>query len=95
MGMSGLLDMYTQSLRVTGPRAEGAHIRQTMNAHSITAIISPPLANWNQLKPGSMQVCNPIVFMGKVVEIDCEFLLTGNFQCITFIVKDTHFDCGF
>jgi len=53
------------------------------------------LANWNQLKPGSMQVCNPIVFIGKVVRIDCGFSLTVNFQCITFIVKDTHFDCGF
>jgi len=57
--------------------------------------IAPPLANWNQLKPGSMQVCNPIVFIGKVVRIDCGFSLTVNFQCITFIVKDTHFDCGF
>ena len=34
----------------------------------------------------SMQVCKPIVF------IECEFLLTGNFQCIA---KDTHvhFNC--
>ena len=92
MGMSGLPDMYTRS-----PRAEGVHIRQTTNAHGITVMchIAPPLANWNQLKPGSMQACNPIVFIGKVVRIDCGFSLTVNFQCITFIVKDTHFDCGF
>ena len=27
--MSGLPDMYTQSPRAAGPRAEGGHIRQT------------------------------------------------------------------
>ena len=41
MGMSGLPDMYTQSLRATGPRAEGVHIRQTMNAHGITVSYIP------------------------------------------------------
>ena len=35
---------------------------------------------------------NSIVFIGKVVGIDCGFSLIGNFQCITFIIKDTHFD---
>ena len=47
MGMSGLLDMYTRSLRVAGPRAEGVHIRQTTNAHGITVMchIALPLAN--------------------------------------------------
>ena len=44
----------------------------------------PPLVSWKQLKPGSMQVCKPIVFIGKVVGIDCGFSLTGNFHCITF-----------
>ena len=44
MGISGLPDMYTQSLRAAGPRAEGVHIRQTTNAHGIT-VIAPPLAN--------------------------------------------------
>ena len=29
MGMSGLPDMYTRSMRAAGPRAEGVHIRQT------------------------------------------------------------------
>ena len=38
-----------------------------------------------QLKPRSVQVSKPI---WKVVEIDCGFSLTENFQCITFIVKD-------
>ena len=76
MGMSGLPDMYTRSPRV--PRASGVHIRQTTNAHGITVMyhIPTPLANWNQLKPGSIQVCNPIVFIGKVVGIDCGFSLT-------------------
>ena len=47
MGMSGLPDMYTQSPRAAGPRAEGVHIRQTTNAHGITVMchIAPPLAN--------------------------------------------------
>ena len=34
----------------------------------------------------------PIVFIGKVVGNDCGFSFTVNFQCITFIVKDTHFN---
>ena len=33
MGMSDLPDMYAQSLRATGPRAEGIHIKQIMRAH--------------------------------------------------------------
>ena len=74
MGMSGLPDMYTR-----GPR-------QTANAHGITVIChtAPPLASWKQLKPGTMEVCKPIAFIGKVVGIDCGFLL-----------MDTHFNCGF
>ena len=36
MGMSGLPDIYTQSPRAAGPRAEGAYIRQTTSAHGIT-----------------------------------------------------------
>ena len=92
MGTSGLPGMYTRS-----PRAEGVRIRQTTSAHGITVMChtAPPLASWKQLKPGGMQGCKPIVFIGKVVEIDCGFLLTRNFQCIVFIVKDTHFNCGF
>ena len=76
--------MYTWS-----PRASGVHIRQTTNAHGITVMyhIAHPLVNWNQLKPWSMQVHNPIVFIGKVVGIDCGFPLTGNFQCIYIYSK--------
>jgi len=33
MGMRDLPDMYTQSPRAAGLRAEGIHIRQIMNAH--------------------------------------------------------------
>ena len=33
MGMRDLPDMYAQSLRATGPRAEGIHIRQITRAH--------------------------------------------------------------
>ena len=33
MGMNGLPDIYPQSLRATGLRAEGVHIRQTTSAH--------------------------------------------------------------
>ena len=56
MGMSDLPDIYTQNPRAAGPRAEGVHIRQTMNPNGKTVIyhIAPALANWNQLKPGSI-----------------------------------------
>jgi len=52
MGMRDLLDMYTQSLRATGPRAEDIHIRQITNAYvtsnmyhfqSMGKLIVPPL----------------------------------------------------
>ena len=36
MGTSGLPDMYAQSPRAAGPRAEGIHIRQITNAHVTT-----------------------------------------------------------
>ena len=36
MGMGVLPDMHTQSLRATGPRDEGVHIRQNMSAHVAT-----------------------------------------------------------
>ena len=36
MGMSALPDMYSQSPRAAGPRAEGIHIRQSMSAHVTT-----------------------------------------------------------
>ena len=78
MGMSGLPP------RACGPWALGIHIRQTTNAHGITVMyhIATPLANWNQLKPGGMQVCNPIVSIGKVVGIDCGFSLTRTFSAL-------------
>ena len=92
MGMSGLPDMYTRSMRAAGPRAEGVHIRQTTNTHGIIILmhhIAPPLENWNQLKQGSMQVCNPIVFIGKI-------FINGKLSVhLHLYVKDTHFDCGF
>ena len=36
MGTSGLPDIYTQSPRAAGPRAEGVYIRRTTSAHGIT-----------------------------------------------------------
>ena len=36
MGTSGLPDIYTQSQRATGPRAEGVYIRRTTSAYGIT-----------------------------------------------------------
>ena len=33
MGTSGLPDIYTQSTRAAGPRAEGVYIRQTTSAY--------------------------------------------------------------
>ena len=36
MGTSDLPDMYAQSLRATGPRAKGIHIRQITSAHVTT-----------------------------------------------------------
>ena len=38
MGMSGLPDLYTQSTRATGPRAEGIYIRQTTSAYLTTVM---------------------------------------------------------
>ena len=35
MGASGLPDIYTQSTRTAGPRAEGVYIRQTTIGHGI------------------------------------------------------------
>jgi len=36
MGTRDLPDMYAQSPRAAGPRAEGIHIRQITNAHVTT-----------------------------------------------------------
>ena len=36
MGTSDLPDMYVQSPRAAGPRAEGIHIRQFTSAHVTT-----------------------------------------------------------
>ena len=36
MGTSGLPDIYTQSTRAAGPRADGVYIRQTTSAHVTT-----------------------------------------------------------
>ena len=36
MAMGGLPDMYAQSQRAAGLRAEGIHIRQIMNGHVTT-----------------------------------------------------------
>ena len=36
MGTSDLPDMYAQSPRAAGPRAEGIHIRQITSAHVTT-----------------------------------------------------------
>ena len=36
MDMSDLPDMYAQSPRATGPRADGIHIRQVTSAHVTT-----------------------------------------------------------
>ena len=38
MGTSGLPDIYTQSTRAAGPKAEGAYIRQTTSAHVTTVM---------------------------------------------------------
>ena len=47
MGTNGLPDIYTQSTRATGLRAEGVYIRQTMSAHGIIRV----WASAKQLKP--------------------------------------------
>ena len=39
MGMSGLPDIYTQSTRAAGPKAEGVYIRQTTSAHVTTVLV--------------------------------------------------------
>ena len=36
MGLSDLPDMHTQSLRATGRKAEGIHIKQITSAHVTT-----------------------------------------------------------
>ena len=79
--MSGLLDMYTQGPRATGPRAEGIHIRQTTNLYGITGMchIAPHLATW---KPRCEQFCKLIncIFIGKDFGINCGFSLTETFN---------------
>ena len=47
MGKSGLPDIYTKSLRTTGPKAEGVYIRQTMSAR-VTTIMYVPLSYRSQ-----------------------------------------------
>ena len=68
------------------PRGGGPRGRPWHNRH----------APYN-LPPGKLEACKSIVSIGirKVVGVDCGILLTRNFQCIVFIVKDTHSDCGF
>ena len=51
MGMSGLPDMYTQSPRAAGSRAEVVHIRQTMNAHGTYNCYVPYSPSPGELKP--------------------------------------------
>ena len=49
MGMRNLPDMYAQGPRVAGPRDEGIHIRQIMNAllqvlhNTLNAIVTTPV----------------------------------------------------
>ena len=60
---------YTMGMGVAicTPKAQGPHqglqVRKTTYTHDITVMYhtAPPLANQTQLKPGSMQVCKPIV----------------------------------
>ena len=57
--------------------------------------VAPPLKSWKQLKPGSVESCKPIVFLGKLVGIDYGFSLAEDFQCVIFTVQDIHFNCSF
>ena len=50
MGMSDLPDMYAQSLRATGPRAEGIHIRQITSAYMLQLICNTFAASCAQVK---------------------------------------------
>ena len=71
MNISGLPEMYTQSQRAEGV---AIHIRQTTYAHGITVAnmchMTPPLATWKQLKPGSASLQDHCIY-GKVVGKDC------------------------
>ena len=68
MGTGGLPDIYTQSPRAPGPRAEGVYIRQTTSAHGITIIYqlmcgqtSTIIASWS-----------PSIYMG-LIGLHCGF----------------------
>ena len=39
MGTSALPDVYARSSRAAGPRAEGIHISQKLNAHVLTNLL--------------------------------------------------------
>ena len=76
--MSGSPDVYTRSLRVYIRTYQANH-----NAHGKTVMYHiAPLVSWKQLKPGIMQVSKPIVFIGKIVGIDCGFSLIGTFSAL-------------
>ena len=67
MTISGLPDMYTFSPRACVPQASGVHTYQANHEctwYNSYVPYSLPLVSWKQLKPGSMQVCKPIVFIG-------------------------------
>ena len=52
MGMTDLPDMYAESPRAAGPRAEGIHIRQITNAH----VTSNMYHFWHSLNRPNLQL---------------------------------------
>ena len=65
MGTSGLPDIYTQSPRAAGPRAEGVYIRRTTSAH----------AWYNYYVTLSSYANGFTVFIVVLIAFDCGFKL--------------------
>ena len=72
IGTSDLPDMYAQSLRVTGLRAEGIHIRQITPAY-VTAnmYVTSPSGELKSAQATNLWAKNTSIFIGKLTRIDC------------------------
>ena len=71
-GTSGLPDMYTRSMRATGPRAEGVHIRQATSACVATIMYHLPSELTQQLKLRVWSTWGDCIY-SVACEFDCEF----------------------
>ena len=70
--MSDLPDMYAQSPRGAGLRAEGIHIRQITSAHVTTNnYVTSPSGELKSAQARNLKTENISIFIGKLTWIDC------------------------